>query len=158
MPSSIFSCSSQERLLVLHNKHGPNLRASEQPRHRGRGFSSGCCCLTSQCGIMSIPSFSAPLPEKRTLPLVVRWAMSEEEGHGACGLRPQSGTVQGQPRFKGKGASLRLLVEELQGPASDSIDAGRPGTLGPQSTHPRALYTLLAEGGPLSPPLLQFCT
>lgn len=84
--------------------------------------------------------------------------MSEEEGHGACGLRPQSGTVQGQPRFKGKGASLRLLVEELQGPASDSIDAGRPGTLGPQSTHPRALYTLLAEGGPLSPPLLQFCT
>ena len=30
VPSSIFSCSSQERLLVLHNKHAPNLRASEQ--------------------------------------------------------------------------------------------------------------------------------
>ena len=77
--------------------------------------------------------------------------MSEEEGNGACGLLPQSGTVQGQPRFKWKGASLCLLVEELQGPAAESMDVGRPGTLGPQTTHPRTLYTLLAEGWALIP-------
>lgn len=34
-------------------------------------------------GLISTPSFSAPLPEKGTLPAGARWAVREEEGSGA---------------------------------------------------------------------------
>lgn len=66
MASGIHSCGSQDRLPVLHNKYAPSsVPSSLVSEAGGRGLSSGCCCLASQCGII-IPS-SGPLPEE-TLP------------------------------------------------------------------------------------------